>query len=387
MLTSSILNSVTFKNLDGGLPNKWNTLHLNRVQGDYKIIPYCQRFNLGDIIYLQFTSDSATVPVLKSYIPGFIYTIAGTLASSYIGADSRYFYNFAITLGASYHEKMIRFTCEQGSDLLTSEPIYCTDISEDLSNGILKEIKYNNLDRNNSDLRDFWVDWSVIGNMYFYVECIDIELNDSDDVEILEGSQSNTIISSNLFAGNNLQTDGIPDYLDLKLKAASSLDVFLVNNIEYIKKKSNSDQFGDSTSYQTSLNLTGKNTIGLNVDDLGIILTVEGIDMAIITKRNTAVTTAGWQIENPGGYMLHSIFIKHASGSIPSSASVKVGTTIGGDELLDTVQGTALKTDNWKSYSRHYLNDPDSTSNIYVTVVGTGAIMDIIINFDTVETL
>ena len=109
--------------------------------------------------------------------------------------------------------------------------------------------------------------------------------------------------------------------------------------------------------------------------------------MAIITKRNTAVTTAGWQIENPGGYMLHSIFIKHASGSIPSSASVKVGTTIGGDELLDTVQGTALKTDNWKSYSRHYLNDPDSTSNIYVTVVGTGAIMDIIINFDTVETL
>ena len=68
MLTSSVLNSVTFKDLTSGtFPNAWNTLHADRKQAGYAVYDYCQQFDKDDVIYLQFTSDSATVPDLKVY--------------------------------------------------------------------------------------------------------------------------------------------------------------------------------------------------------------------------------------------------------------------------------------------------------------------------------
>jgi len=385
MLTSSILNSVTFKDLDGGLPNRWNTLHENRKHGAFKIIPYCQQFNKDDVVYLQFTSDSDSDVTLTAYNPDAQTPDVQSVASSYEGDDNRYFFNFEVTLGAAYYDKKIWFVVTQDTDELRSEPIYCRDLTADLTKR-LKKIQYYNLDRNVTDLSDYWVDWSVIDEMYFYVESVNVDPLDPDDVEILEGSQSKTIIASSLYAGEEFKTGGIPDYMEMKLKAASLLDVFLVNGIQYLRESANSERFGQSTSWVLSLNLTEKNTIGLNVDDLGIVLTEEGSEMPIVTKRNVAVTTAGWQVENPEGYMLHSIWIKHAGTSVPSSAQVKVGTTVGGDELLDVVQGTIAKTDPWKTFSKHYLKDADAAYNVYVSVIGTGAVMDIIMNFDTIET-
>ncbi len=390
MLTSSILNSVTFKNLDGGYPNRENTLHINRKQGSYTILPYWQKFNKDDVIPLQFTSDSATVPELKSFIPSLNETIAGTLVSSYLGLDNRYFYNFEITLGATYYDKNVYFTATQDADTLTSEPICVSDISEDLQNGRLVYVKHTNLDRNNSDLSDYWVDWSVIDFMYFYVEAVNLVPGDSDETEILEGSQSNTIISNTYYLGNSLQTGGIPDYLAAKLGNASGLDVFQVNNIQYIKKGGiKQEQYGTSTSVQVEIELTDKNAIGVNVDDLGITGT-DTPTMSIIPIRNTGVTTAGVEIDTPEGHMLHSIFITHANTSAASTAVVTIGTIIAGIDLIDSIQGSIAKATytvalkKWKTFSRHFLKDPDATSKVYIAVSGAGAIMDIILNFDTV---
>lgn len=390
MISSSVLNSVTFKNLDGENTNKWNTLHNVRKQAGFTIGKYWQRFNKDDVIYLQFESDSATVPDIGIYIPFLNDTVSGTLASSYSGLDDRYFYNFEITLGAAYYDKEIQFILTQDTDTLTSEPIYCCDISEDLSDGKLKKIKYTNLDRNESDLSDRWVDWSVIDFMYFYVEGIDIDPNDTEESEVLEGSQSKSIISATNYSGIQLQTGGIPDYLVLKLKTSSSLDYFEVNNVQYIKDgEIDVSRFGGSTLHQISLNLTEKNTIGLNVDDVGITyIDQETTPMATIPKRNTAVTAAGWQVSNPEGYMLHSVFIKHAATS-SGDAVVNLGTSVSGSDLIDSVQGNiplAGFSTIWKSYSQHYLKNPDAASTLYFTVTGAGAVLDIICNFDTVET-
>lgn len=387
MITSSILNSVTFKDLSSGtFPNKWNRLHEDNRGGGFSIIPYCQKFNHGDIIYLQFTSDSDVAPTLKIYNPGYKTFVTGTLASSYIGDYSRYFYNFEITLNSDYYGKKIYFTCEQGTTLLTSEPIFCTDLSEAITKGHIKRLKYTNLDRNESDLSDRWVDWSAIDYMYFYVESVDVDLFDSENVEVLEGSQSKTIISAVNYSGIQLKTDVLPDYMVLKLKAASNLDYFEVNEIQYVKEgESESERVQGSTSFQMTINLIEKNTIGLNVDDLGITF-VNGFDMAIIPKRNTGVTAAGWQVENPEGYMLHSVFIKHATTSA-GDAVVKLGTTVSGDELIDEVQGSISRSEfstEWATFSRHYLKDPDNSSQLYFSVSGAGAVLDIIVNFDTV---
>lgn len=394
MLTSSVLNSVTFKNLDGGNPNRWNTLHENRKQGNFTVIPYCQPFQKDGTIYLQFTSDSATVPVLKIYNPLLNDTVNGTLASSYSGLDDRYFFNFEIELVAAYYEKKVSFTCTQGAITLTSEPIFVTDLTEDIAAGRIKKVLYNNLDRNESDLSDYWVDWSATDSMYFYIEATDIEMNLKDDVEVLEGSQINVIISANFFSGIQLKTGGIPEYMIEKITAASSLDYFEVNDVQYIKDSSiEPERFGNSTLKQASINLIAKNISALNVDNLDTVSTIiidqNGIAMEIIPKRNTGVTAAGWQVENPEGYMLHSVFVRHAATSIAVESVVTIGSTPGGSDILDAVQGSVLLADypstgKFLSMPRHYLKDADNAFNVYVSVAGAGSVLDIILNFDTV---
>ena len=391
MITSSVLNSVTFKHLDGGFPNKWNTLHKDRKQGGFTVIPYCQKFDKDDIIYLQFESDSATIPDLDIYFPHFKETIAGTLLSSYVGDDTRYFYGFEITLSAAFYNKQFYFVLTQGTDELTSEPVLCVDLTEFIAKGRIKKVKYTNLDRGDSDLSNFFVDWSATEFMYFYVEAVDIDPNDGEETEVIDGVQSKDIASASNYSGIILQTSGIPDYLALKLKAASSLDYFEVNEIQYIKDGSiEISRFGNSTLHQCTLKLTEKNTIGLNVDDLGIeFIDQNTIPMAIIVKRNTNVTGAGWSIQNPEGYMLHSVFVKHAQTSV-GNAVVKLGTTIAGSDLIDEVQGNIPLADYssvWAQFPAHYLKNPDAAHNLYFTITGAGAVLDIIVNFDTVKEL
>lgn len=384
MLSSSVLNSVTFKDLSSGtVPNKWNTLHENRKHGGFYVKPFCQRFNKDGVVYLQFTSDSATTPVLKAYIPGANYTIILTSSANY---GDRYFFNYSVTLGANYYDKEIYFIITQGTDVLTSEPILCEDLSADIAAGKLKYVKYSNSDRNNSDLSDYFIDWETVSYMYFYLEASDLEVSNIDEVEVLEGSQSKTIISANLFSGLTLKTGGIPDYFVLKLSAASSLDVFEVNGIQYVKEGGvDVKQFGQSTLFEVTIKLTEKNTIGLNVDDLGITQT--DTEMPIINKRNTAVTGSGWAVENPEGYNLHAVWIKHAATSAATVAEVTLGTSIGGSELIDSEMGSIVRADyltTWQSFPQHFLKNPATTSNLYFSVSGAGAIMDILVQFETV---
>lgn len=391
MITSSKANSVTFKNLsEGNYPNKWNTLHNESKHAAKYIIKYWQKFPNDHVLRLQFTSDSATLPDLNIYIPVLNDTIAGTLVNTVIGDDTRYFYNFDITLGSDYYDKIVSFTCVQDSDILTSEPICVRDLSEDIAQGFIKYIKYSNLDRNESDLRDRWIDWSVRDFMDFFIESVNYKPNTTDDVEILNGVNSKTIISAVVYDGNQLETGAIPDYLSTKLALVADMDVFEVNSVQYIKEgEIDEPLFGNSTSIQAALNLTVKYVVGLNVDDLGITQT-DTPEMSIIPKRNTAVNSGGWEVDTPEGYMLHSIWITHAATSTSSTAIVTCGTTLAGTDLIDSVQGEVIKSTynfaskKWKPYSRHFLKDPDATSKVYFSVSGAGAVMQIIINFDTV---
>ena len=389
MITSSVLNSVTFKYLDGGTPNKWNTLHKDRKQGGFTIIPYCQKYNKDDIIYLQFESDSATVPTIQVFYPHLKETITGVLGSTIVGSeDTRYYYNFEIEMDSTYYDKNFYFVLTQDSDVLTSEPVQCEDLSEYLMRGVIRQIRYTNYFTGDSDLSDYFVDWNSIIIMSFYLEASDIEQSNSENTELIDGVQSKEIASSVVYSGMSLKSGGIPDYLAIKLQAASSLDYFEVNGIQYIKEGAiEISRYGNSTLQQVTMTLTEKNTGGLNIDDLGIdFVDVNTVPMAIIVKRNTVVTGAGWSVENPNGYMLHSIFIKHAATSV-GDAVVKLGTTISGSELIDTEQGNLPLADYgsvWAQFPAHYLKTPDAAYNIYFTVTGAGAVLDIIVNFDTV---
>jgi hypothetical protein len=278
MITSSILNSITFKLVptSNTYPTMWNTLHANRRQGNARVIPYYQKFQKSHVVYLQFESDSAEDIVLKSYCgTDEIESITESYATSYGTSDIRYYTNFAVTLDADYSDKVIFFTATQGYNVLTSEPILTAELTDLLARGLIKYVKYTNVERIESDVPGVFVDWFALestGNyMDFFVEAMDSEPNDTDENEVLEGSQSKTILSASYYSGRVLKTGPIPDYLATRLGMCSSLDVFTVNGLQYIKAgEIEQSSFGGSTSYQCSLKLTQKNAIGINVDSIGV---------------------------------------------------------------------------------------------------------------------
>lgn len=278
MIASSILNPITFKAVPttNTYPNMWNTLHANRRQGNARIIPYVQKFQKDHVVYIQFESDSADDIELTAYHgQSIVETLTESHSTSYGTSDVRYYTNFTITLDADYYEKKIYFKAVQGTDTLTSEPILATDILDLIERGVMKYIKYTNAERIESDVPGVFIDWFALPSsgyyMDFFVEAIDNEPNDSDENEVLEGSQSKTILSASFFSGRVFKSGAIPDYMATRLAMASSLDVFTVNELQYVKSgEIEQSPFGGSTSYQCSIKLTQKNAIGINVDNIGV---------------------------------------------------------------------------------------------------------------------
>jgi len=303
MIASSILNSVTFKKLESypaSFPNMWNTLHSQRNQSANLKLPYCQKFQNNHVLYLQFISDTDANITLKA-IAGVvtIETIVNAYTPPFFGTDNiRYYTNFVITLDSDYKDKIVYFTATQGTDTLTSEPIFTTDLTEAINKGAIKYIKYTNLDRIESDLDDRFICWQLLDNtgnyLDFFIDANDPDINNYSKTEILEGSQSKTILSAVNYVGVILKTSEIPDYMVAKIDAVSNLDIFMVNGIQYIKDgEIDPERFGNSTSHQVSLNLTQKLAIGINVDSLGIGDSAPVIIPSVTTKMYVgSVTTS-----------------------------------------------------------------------------------------------
>lgn len=333
MIASSILNSITFKSVPTAntYPNMWNTLHIDRKQSGGRVVAYSQKFQKDHVAYVQIESDQDDFVVLKSYNSITLAEIetftvkwddSATSGSHYGTTNNRYYTNFVVTLDSPYYEKHVYFKATQGAFTLTSEPVFTTDLTYLIQRGSMKYVKCSNLDRIEGDLDDRFIDWSILqstGNyLDFFVEAVDAEPNDTDESEILEGSQSQTTLSAVFFSGRVLKTGAIPDYLAAKLAMASSLDVFAVNGLQYIKQGGvDQERFGNSTSYQISMKLTQKNAIGINVDNIGV------------SEGSTTPPISGTPM-----------YVGSVTSAVPDETEVKLSTS-----------ATAVKEDQTKVYS------------------------------------
>jgi len=391
MLVSPADSALTFKDLTGNYPTESNTLHANIKQAGFTSKGYCQKANNGETIPFQLISDVATAVSLRIYEDGtLLATVAGTLINTIVGVVTRTYWNFSVDM-TPYNGKVVWMTATQGADVITSEPIKISDLTEDIAKGRIKRVDYNNQDRSNADLSGFFIDWSNIASMFFYIEAQDREIFLTDENEVLRGSQSDTLISATNYTGIILKTGPVPKYMVKRLMTVTSLDTFTVNDIRYIKGDAvDSELFGGSTLFQVTVELTEKNAIGLNVDDLGIETGSSDMDDAIVTVREDAVTGAGVQATRPAEYMLHTVWLQHATTSAAASATVKCGTTVGGDDIFDTTEGTIDKATYvqggvFLEIPRHKLRNIDNAETLYFTVVGAGAVLRIVINFDRTQ--
>lgn len=259
-------------------PNMWNTLHADRSQGNALVKHYNQKFQKDHVVYLQFESDIADSITLKAYnslTRAEIESFTGAYATHYGTTNNRYYTNFVVTLDSPYYEKQVYFKATQGANVLTSEPIFTTDLTYWIQKGVMKYIKVTNLDRIESDLDNRFIDWSALtstGNYIdWFIEASEVDKNDKDEAEILEGSQSRKTTSAVNFIGIILGTSGVPHYMIDRMKVAVNLDIFTVNGEEYGPDGgADSSPFGGSTSFQMRMKLTQKNAIGINVDNVGI---------------------------------------------------------------------------------------------------------------------
>jgi hypothetical protein len=387
MITSSILNQITFKAIAGSYPNSENILHSNYKHGNRLIIPYCQKFQNNQVLILQFSSDVATVPTLKSYLSdtggNALETIQGALVSTRGTIDVRYYFNFEVTLDeATYKDKKVFFILTQGSDTLTSEPIYTTNLTDEILKGIIKKIDYSNFDRNNTDISSFFIDWENYGEdvATIFIEATTKDISDSDEIEILEGSQSKDIISSVLYAGINLKTAPIPEYMVRKLEAITSLDYVSINDIRYVKESgASAEPVGNSTSFAFNVDLKQKNAIGINVDNIIISGGETSNEMTYTSK----MINKAWafDIERKAGYSVHYILVKHSAGSSGNDATLICGFSSGSETLIDATAGVIKLSDGIKSFSIHTTDDMTAAGRLYFGVSGVGVQLDVTTQF------
>lgn len=379
-LFSSVTNEITFKDCKGAIElNEWNTLHENLCGGNFKVLPYTQKFNYNTQRSLQFGSTLNELPVLKSYnktTGAIIATITGNLVNEIIGVDNRYYYNFTFTLDSNYLNKDVYFIITQGADILTSEPIFTYDMTEEITKRIIHKIEYANKKTDANPLVGFGVDWDNIGAelLTIWVEGQTLKAHNKSKTETLEGSQSISIVSATLKTGRILATDPMPFYMYEKLMAITVLDYFYVDGIQYIiDGEISDDDFGGSTVSQHKLNLIRKVNLGINVDNIGVTTTTtEESTMNDIFLNQGADFT----VPNKTGYDLHYIKVTHSNTSSGNPATVIAGYSYAGTEIIDSMNGTVL-TGEKQSYIVHNAY----ASDLYIGISGDAVQLNITVSY------
>jgi len=380
-LFSPAANCINFKRYQpGSLPNDENTLHENNNVPGKLTRDYLQPFDIDDTATLQFISDVITVPTMEIYNIGvLIETITGTLAATHGTTDIRYTFNFDVDLPVAYVGKRIYIKVTQGTEILLSEPIKVYDMTADLyTNKSFKKIEYTNFDAYNSELSDKMIDWPALATtdhlLFFYIPALNHELADTDESENLDESLNKTKISATNYFGCTLKTNPIPKYIVRLLKLVSNLDYFAANGIKYLKDGGVEEElFGNTTSYQATIKLTDSIATNINVDNL----TFEAMAIKVYVDGETFTgKSSDFSVAIPDGYYVNVVFAEHDPYSSGNTATVTIGSTLGGDDYL---QGSAGQVDEvGKSFN---FGIQANTSMLYIAISGAAISLTIFVGW------
>jgi hypothetical protein len=377
-MTSGICNTLSVIYVDStGLPNDENTLHEDLKEAGKYVIPYCQKVRYNENVVHQVVSSVASIPTCLAKHGGItLVTLTGSLVNTVVGDEgTRYYFNYTFTANNTYYQKKCHLEFTQGTEVMKTEPFWTDNLDEDIANGRIKKIEYTNFDRINGDLKDYTIDWNSLMTtdkvLSFYIESSVLKVMNSDEREILEESNNKDIISASLFKGFEFTTGGIPQHMVIKLQAASNLDFFAINGIEFIKSGEFSPEpFGNSTSFQVSGKVEKKNNIGINVDNTNFEITMSGI-VYTYADQYLNVTT-GFSVAPPAGYDLHYITAKHSVTSSGNTATIKAGTTNGGEDIIASTDGEIDQIIKSFSFAQHF-----HPTGLFIGISGASVKLDI----------
>ncbi len=171
-----------------------------------------------------------------------------------------------------------------------------------------------------------------------------------------------------------LKTSAIPPHLMYKISEFSDLDTFYVNNEQFVSEdKGEAEYFGNYTDPIFTISLTQKSVVGLNSDDQGKTC-IDNEDMAGIEVKVAPDVSGTDELIITGGYALNLTTATLTQGT---SATFKIGSTPGGNDIVRETVLTGLGF--VKYVSKTYINKDniDASFTAYITVTGVAVLVEI----------
>jgi len=365
--------SIRFREVNSNLPSFDNTLLANEKFYNDKIFTYCQRFESTHTETIQIKTDSDTLPTVvatKADRTTVSITPTGsTYVSRYdISGDGSYdLWYFEFDVVMSLYAQKTFITVTQGTDEWVSEPfIGDSNLTTEINDGEVLKIEYFNNDN------AYQIDFSTGITFTLYVESIMKDYDTGGEIFDYDNQTELTKLKETVQRLLTFRSLHIPRYLAETLKLASSMDEFTVNDISYVR----SDQpdispVEGSNLVEYSMTLNDKEYLGVNTHDIGYdcdTASTEG-DIMILTQENASGSVT---FSIPAGYLVHTLRGQWVSGT---SVGVKLGTSIGGDDLV--LERFLNSTDTDRTTAIHGDIDRDADTDIYATVTGGVANLDL----------
>jgi hypothetical protein len=349
------INSIRFRPVNSDLPNFANTFLANEKFYNDGIITYCQRFLPSDTITIQIKSDSATVPtVTATKIDKTTVSITASLVSSY---SSVYFFEFDVDMSLFSDESYI--TVVQGSETWKSEPFKgCTELQEEINNQEVQTIEYFNFDN------AFQVDFSTGITFKLYVNSVLKDYEFGGESSDYDNQDELTKLKETVQRSFVFRTLEIPRYIAETIRLASSCDNLVINDISYVRTELPEISQVEGTNFvDYSMTLNDKEYLGVNSHDIGFDVDTPTVNNEIMVLH-IANASGGGTFSITGGYLIHTLTAEYVSGT---TVEVKIGTTIGGNELVNEFNLSSSIT---RTVAQVHSDESDSNYDIYSTVTG-----------------
>lgn len=374
----SPLNSLTFKKKDGLLPNFNNTLDRFDVFIDAINVKKCQKFLSSETIKTQIRTDYETITA-KLYDLSENETV---LAVNEVSTYTYYsFYEFEVTgqpdgvykiivTGQNDGDPDVLFECEP-FELVTGEVVAFQGNGVRLIPGYKKVVYYNNKNT-------FYIDYSTGIKHFVWIPAITFKLIPVGEIDVYNNLDTKEKLEQTNFRSILFENDQIPRHLAIKFIESSSMDYFAINDTEYIVPEiPEITYYNDSNLVTMSLSIEERFTIGVNSDDQGFETTPGGdpiiIDtdlVMVIGENNLSAGTAQYAVSE--GYAVRHLDMRLVSGG---AATIKIGTTPGGDEI--SKEKTLNAPGDKLTIDRSYVLNWDGTGTVHITKTGVGSVVDV----------
>jgi len=359
-------SSFRFAIRDSLLPNYDNQLYQEREQAGLKIIPnHCQLVNNGDerTIQIRTDYDGAITAVLRDNSDNSTAVLTVTEKKTYTSFST---YEFTHTFNANGSFSII----VNGADSIQDAVEYESELID-----VATEHKYTLLVKFYNDTNTEFVDYSTGIQHFMRIPSRIPDGEDETDQDIYDKQNQKTKTYAATTFNGELTTGELPEYKKRQLRLASNLFFFFVNDKQYTVTELSSERFGKSTTQQMTLICAEYVTPGVNADDSGQSVIPEPEDMENTYPINLEGVSGSQQLTVAANYLPEIIIFVLKTGT---SGTVKVGVSIGGDEVSSPKPVTTASP--VYTLGREYLKSLAQYENsfiLYFTIVGVGVTVDI----------